>query len=304
MLVEKYRPETLKDVIGHEGIVSQFRGYVRKGEMPHLLLVGNSGVGKTAVAIALAKEMGCYPDAFIELNASDERGINVVRTKIKNFARAKAIVERNFKIILLDEADMLTKPAQQALRRTMEVYHKTCRFILTANSLSAVRDAIQSRCTKYFFRDLDLASLYEIISRVQRKEGIEFPTEVNKTIINVAEGDARKAINLIEGLMNLDSEPTPEDVMAMSGYVDEANVWQVMNNALNGNIEAIDQTNAMIQAGTSPTEMMRIMYFTAMKGTRMSDENRLRVIKAMGIIPGQNDKFRLTAVLAELLLEQ
>lgn len=301
MLVEKYRPDSLNDIVGHDGIISQFRGFIKSGEMPHLLFVGNSGVGKTATAIALTKEMGCWPDAFLELNASDERGIEVVRTKIKNFARAKAIVERNFKIILLDEADELTKSAQQALRRTMEKHHRTCRFILTANNLSAVRDAIQSRCTKYFFRDLELAHLYEIINRVQRKEGIEFPTEVNKTIINVAEGDARKAINLVEGLMNLES-PTTEDVMKMSGYVDESNVWKVMNSALAGDISALDQANAMMRDGTSPTEMMRIMYFTAMKGGRMTPEGRLRVLKAMGIIPGQSDKFRLTAVLAELLL--
>lgn len=300
MLTEKYRPNTLSEIIGHDGIVAQFRGYVKSGEMPHLLFVGKSGVGKTAAAYALAKEMGCYPDAFLELNASDERGIDVVRTKIKNFARAKAIIERNFKIILLDEADMLTKAAQQALRRTMEIYHKTCRFILTANNLSGVRDPIQSRCTKYFFKDLELASLYEIISRVQGKEGVEFPVEVNKVIINVVEGDARKAINLVEGLMNLES-PTPEDVMAMSGYVDEANIWEIMAMALKGDIDAINKATSMVSAGTSATEMIRTMWYTAIKGGRMSRENRLRVFRAIGSIPGQGDKYRLTAVLAEML---
>ncbi|MCU0853010.1 MAG: AAA family ATPase, partial [Thermoplasmata archaeon] len=129
--VEKYRPKRLADVIGQKGIVERLSAYVRTRSMPHMLFAGPAGSGKTTSAIALARELygEQWRDSLIELNASDERGIDIVRGKIKDFARAASIGTSDFKIIFLDEADSLTSDAQAALRRTMERYTQTCRFI-------------------------------------------------------------------------------------------------------------------------------------------------------------------------------
>ena len=304
MLTEKYRPTSLKEIIGQEDTIRELRGYVRMGEMPHLIFHGRPGVGKTAAAIAFSKDMDVYPDAFLELNASDDRGINVVRETIKNFARVRSIVPKKFKIVLLDEADELTTSAQQALRRTMERFHKTCRFILTANVLSNISEALQSRCRIYYFRPVDVVQLWEMVQKVEKGEGVEekFSKEVNKAILDVSEGDARKAINYIEGLMHLKTIEV-KDVYGISGMIDESAKWKLINLALAGRMEALDMVSDLMKAGVSPTGIMRAMYFTAMKPGRMKEVDRLRIIKAMGIIPGQSDEFKLSGVIAELLFD-
>ncbi|MFW6265549.1 MAG: AAA family ATPase, partial [Halanaeroarchaeum sp.] len=145
--VEKYRPERLADVVGHEDIIDRVESYVARDDLPHLLFSGPAGTGKTATASAIAKELygDDWRENFLELNASDERGIDVVRDRIKNFARA-SFGGYNYRIIFLDEADALTSDAQSALRRTMEQFSNNTRFILSCNYSSKIIDPIQSRC--------------------------------------------------------------------------------------------------------------------------------------------------------------
>ena len=151
---EKYRPSSFEEVKGQKEIVSKVKAFVSARNMPHLLFSGPAGVGKTTLSLVIAKQL--FGDAWkqntLELNASDERGIDVIRVKVKDFARTKAIGDVPFKLIYLDESDALTKEAQQALRRTMENYTKTCRFILSCNYSTTIIDPIPPRCAVFIFK--------------------------------------------------------------------------------------------------------------------------------------------------------
>ena len=199
--IERYRPARLADIVGQDEIVERLQSYVRSGSLPHLLFTGPAGVGKTTAAVALAHEFfgETWHMNFRELNASDERGIDVVRNQIKEFARTSPLGGAEFKILFLDEADALTTDAQAALRRTMETYARTCRFILSCNYSSKIIDPIQSRCAIYRFRPLTQAAIGEEIGRIAEVEGLTATDEAVEAIAYVAQGDMRRAINALQG---------------------------------------------------------------------------------------------------------
>ncbi len=171
---EKYRPHKLSDVVGQRDIVERLSSYVRSGNLPHLMFAGPAGTGKTTSALAMAREMygEAWRDNFIELNASDERGIDVVRGKIKEFARTAPIGGAAFKIIFLDEADALTQDAQAALRRTMERYSRNCRFVLSCNYSSKIIEPIQSRCAIFRFRPVKAESIKHNLQMIAKMENV------------------------------------------------------------------------------------------------------------------------------------
>ena len=162
---EKYRPKKFHEIKGQEAVVNRAEAFVKQKNMPHLLFAGPAGTGKTSLSLVIAKNLfkDSWYENFLELNASDERGIDVIRVKVKDFARTRAIGDVPFKIIYLDECDALTKEAQQALRRTMENYTQTCRFILSCNYSSKIIDPIQSRCSVFRFKPLPKKSVFSII---------------------------------------------------------------------------------------------------------------------------------------------
>src|SRR3989338_6746599 len=172
---EKYRPSTFEEIKGQTEIVNRVKAFVEKQNMPHLLFAGPAGVGKTTLALVIAKQLygEFWKQCVLELNASDERGIDVVRIKVKDFARTKAISNVPFKIIYLDECDALTKEAQQALRRTMEMYANTCRFILSCNYFSKLIDPIKSRCAVFKFKPYNPEQIKELIEKISQKEGFK-----------------------------------------------------------------------------------------------------------------------------------
>jgi len=197
---EKYRPKDFTHIKGQNDVVDKIKAFVEKKNMPHLMFSGPAGVGKTTLSIVIARKLfgESWKENLLELNASDERGIDVIRDKVKNFARTKAIGDVPFKIIYLDESDALTTEAQQALRRIMENYTKTCRFILSCNYSSKIIDPIQSRCALFRFKPLSKEHIFEIIETISKNEKIEITSDGREALYKVSEGDCRKLENIMQ----------------------------------------------------------------------------------------------------------
>ena len=210
--IEKYRPKILNDVAGQDEIVERLKAYVKSHNVPHLMFAGPAGTGKTTCALALAKELfgETWKQNFNELNASDERGINIIRGKIKDFARTAPIGKADFKIIFLDEADSLTNDAQSALRRTIEKYTHICRFILSVNYSSKVIEPIQSRCTVFRFSPIKPDDIKKYMRKIATKEKLEITPDGLDTLIFIAKGDMRKAINILQVGASVNNKITEE----------------------------------------------------------------------------------------------
>ncbi|KAJ4460045.1 putative Replication factor C subunit 5 [Paratrimastix pyriformis] len=198
--VEKYRPKELSDLISHEDIIGTITKLIDQNRLPHLLLYGPPGTGKTSTILACAKKL--YGDKFgpmvLELNASDERGIDVVREQVKTFATTRALGVKGFKLVILDEADAMTHPAQFALRRVIEKCSHNARFCLICNYVGKIIPALQSRCTKFRFGPLDHKAVEGRMHQIAQAEHIAITPEAISTIVSLAEGDMRKCLNVLQ----------------------------------------------------------------------------------------------------------
>ena len=308
MLIEKYRPKSLDEIVGQKRVVTILKQFVKKREMPNILLVGRAGTGKTACAYALRYELGCHDiSSFRELNASDERGIKVVREIIKNFARQKAYVNVPFKICLLDQADGLTKQAQDALLRVMEQYHKSVRFILTVNVLGRLSQMMVSRCSIFHMRGLHPANMMKLLKKVSSAEKQWISDFVLKAIAEVAHGDARMALNTLEAMFGLE-KPTAEDVYAVVGETDPTHVYQLIHRAVKGRVD--DTLSAMRllirRDGASATALLQQMYYATLSGKipGLTENQRLRILIHLGDLPYVTDDIKLTAILSKILSDE
>lgn len=307
---EKYRPKTLDEVVGHEPVVQRFKAYAASKNMPHLLLAGRAGVGKTTVALALAREL--YGDglqqSFLELNASDERGIDVVRGKIKDFARTLPLADVAFKIIFLDEADALTPDAQQALRRTMESYSKTCRFCLSCNYSSRIIEPIQSRTAVFRFSPLGEEELLKIIKHVAEGEDLKLDSAAEKAVVYVSNGDGRKAINCLQGAAVSGSKITEQEVFRVSSRATPKEIGEMVAKALKGDFMGARKLldDLMIRYGMSGEDVLSQVYreITALD---VPNDVKIRLVDRVGeydfrMSEGADERIQLEALLAQIVL--
>jgi replication factor C small subunit len=305
---EKYRPQTLDQVLGRDSIITRLKFYVERNNMPHLLFAGPAGVGKTTCAICLAREFfgETWRQNFQETNASDERGINMVREKIKNFARTRPI-GGDFKIIFLDESDALTSDAQNALRRTMEIYTSTCRFILSCNYSSRIIEPIQSRCAVFRFGPLPDDAIVKKMKMESETEGLTVTDDGMKALLYVAEGDMRKAENLLQAASAFGTV-TADIIYQVSARATPEDIKKMMESALNKNFkEARKQlTNLLYTQGLSGEDIIRQMH-REIFSLDIPEQKKVELVDRLGehefrLVEGSNERIQLESLLAHFSL--
>lgn len=238
--VEKYRPRRLDDVVNQRGIIKRLKQFLKGKSMPHLIFAGPAGTGKTTSALAMVRELYgsqmAVNETFLELNASDARGIDVIRTYIKDFAKARPPANIPFKILILDEADNMTSAAQQALRRTMEKYTQNCRMILICNYSNKIIPPIQSRCVVFRFSSLSNDDIKERIKKIAKREGLDLSPDGSNALIDVARGDLRRAINYLQSCGTISEQIDQELVFRVAGEVPPEKVQKILKTAINGQL--------------------------------------------------------------------
>ena len=308
---EKYRSKKLDDnIVGQEAIVRRLKAYVKQKNMPNLLFAGPPGVGKTLCAIALAYELfdDSFGQNFMELNASDARGIDVVREQIKSYAASLPFGGIRFKVIFLDEADALTRDAQNALRRTMENTSATTRFILSANYSSKIIEPIQSRCALFRFRPLSEDHITERLKHIAQKEKVHVEAEGYKALVYASEGDMRKAINYLQTTSTLGEKVTEDTVYKVASKARPKEVRELIDLAMEGKFENARKKldSLLYEYGLSGEDVILQLYRETI-GLDMDQRKKVELIDKIGeynfrITEGANERIQLEALLAYLVL--
>ena len=307
MWVEKYRPKKISELVNQKEIVSSIKSLLKnQAEIPHLLFSGSAGVGKTTTALCISKEiLGEYwRDYTLELNASDERGINMVRERVKKFSRFAGLDTKiPFKIIILDEADEMTSDAQTALRRIIEDTAKICRFILIANNLSKIISPIQSRCVIFKFTRITDNDIVSQLNFIAKKENVKSDVKGLSAICDYTEGDLRHAINILQAAAS-SGNVTESVVKSVVGLTKSKDVQDVLKFALDGKIT--DARNKMIELvkvyGMSESDFLKYINQAVFNSKVNNLEGILQTIAKYDyrILVGSNPEIQLTALLAEL----
>jgi replication factor C small subunit len=308
---EKYRPKTLDEMVDREEIVNRFRSFVKDKNLPHLLLVGPAGVGKTTSILCLARDLygAGYQNYVLELNASDERGIDVIRDKVKNFARTSAIAsEVSFKILILDEADSLTTAAQHALRRTMEVYTRTCRFCLIGNYSENIIDPIQSRCSVFRYGPLAEQDVKNYVTMIAQKEGVKLIPEGLDAVFEASGGDMRKATNLLQAAAASQGEVDDIAIYSVLGKVSPQRVREMINLGMKGEfLEAREILRSLlIDEGLAAEDILRMVYSELMR-MQMPEKWKVRISDTVGevdfrLTQGARPEIQLSTLIAKLAI--
>jgi len=309
MWAEKYRPKTLGDIVDQKEIVERLKSFVKSRNVPHCIFAGPPGTGKTTAALCLTRDLygGIYREHIMELNASDERGINVVRETVKTFARVKSIGEIPFKIMILDEADNMTADAQQALRRTMERYTETCRFIMCANYSGKIIEPIQSRCAPFRFTYLPREEHDRCLKAMAEKEKVKLSSEGVDAIFEVCGGDLRRAINTLQAAASLDKPVDAKTIYSITGRATPADVQRMMKTAIEGDfLGARKQLRDMIQKyGIAGSDIIRQIH-TEIFRSDIPEQWKIRLADVVGeadyrLVEGSDEEIQLSALLARLV---
>ena len=307
MWVEKYRPKKISDLVNQKEIMGSLNALLKnQSEMPHLLFSGSAGVGKTSTAICISRDIlgKHWQDYSLELNASDERGIGMVREKVKKFSRFAGLdTEIPFKIIILDEADEMTSDAQTALRRIIEDTAKYCRFILIANNLSKIIEPIQSRCVVFKFTRISNKEISSQLKFIAQKEKIKADEKGLETICDYVNGDIRHAINILQAAASRGSIDV-SGVKSVIGLTKTKDVQDVLKLALAGKVS--DAREKMIELikvyGMSESDFLKYINQAVFASKTNNIEGILEIIAKYDyrILTGANPEIQLSALLAEL----
>jgi len=305
---EKYRPKELSEIQGQDEIISKVKYFLENKNMPHLMFTGPAGTGKSSLSLVIVKKLynEAWRDNYLELNASDERGIDVVRQKVKDFARTKSISEK-FKIIFLDEADALTRDAQQALRRTMENFTKTCRFILSCNYSSKIIDPIQSRCVVFRFKKLNFEAAEKIIKNIAEKEGLSMDEKAINALYTASEGDCRRMINILQACSST-KEITDEKIYSISKSAHPAEIKSILTLAISGNFLASRERllDLMLKQSLSGMDLVKAIQ-KEIPNLDIEERIKLKLIEKCGdiefhLVEGSDEFIQLESFLASFSL--
>ncbi len=307
---EKYRPTVFDDMVGQDHIIKRVKPLVESLNIPHLLFAGPAGTGKSTLALIVVKTLfkENWKTNYLELNASDERGINVIREKVKNFARTKSLGEVPFKVIFLDEADALTPEAQQALRRTMENYSNTCRFILSCNYSSKIIDPIQSRCAIFRFKLLEKKDIEKVINKIAQKENLNINPPAMEALYEGSEGDCRKSINILQSTASISPSINEELVFTIISNTRPKDIKVVLDYALSGDFQKSREKllDVMLKESISGQDVIKAIQ-KELWNLPIEPELKVKLTEKTGetefrIVEGSDPFIQLQALLASFVL--
>ena len=310
--VEKYRPRLLGDVVNQKGIIRRLQQFIKDKSMPHLIFAGPAGTGKTTSALAMVR--GLYGrkmainTTFLELNASDARGINVIRTYIKDFAKAKPPSDIPFKTLILDEADNMTAPAQQALRRTMEKYTKNCRMVLICNYSNKIIPPIQSRCVVFRFSSLNKEDIKERVKFIANQEQISLTPDGLIALVDVSKGDCRRAINYLQSCGTISKKIDQDIVFRVAGEVPSDKIREILKTAIEGQLQfSLKLLNDIIREyGLSGINIIKNIH-REIYDLQISEDLKIELSKLLAeseyrLSQGGTEEIQLQALLANIVM--
>ncbi|MFW6304819.1 MAG: replication factor C small subunit [Candidatus Saliniplasma sp.] len=305
---EKYRPDSLDGIVGQHQVVDKLKKYKEKGSLPHLLLVGQSGVGKTSSVMALAKEIygKNWKGNYLELNASHRRGIKAVREEVKNAAKTTSLTEKHFKIIFIDEAESFSNEAQSALRRILEQYSQNVRFVFSCNNSSKIIDPIRSRCVQLYYRPLSKNNVKSWLKKIIENEGLEVEDDAVKVLINYGKGNLRKITNLLQLSAASSNTIKEEEIIEYNKLTGSSDVNRLLKDAFRKDFLRVREElyELMIDEGLSGRELLVKLHEELFK-IPMDDKTRMRIVQKMAdvdydLLEGSNDDIHLKNLLAHI----
>lgn len=319
--VEKYRPKCVDEVAFQEEVVAVLKKSLEGADLPNLLFYGPPGTGKTSTILAAARELfgpELYRQRVLELNASDERGIQVVREKVKNFAQLTVAGTRPdgktcppYKIIILDEADSMTAPAQAALRRTMEKESRTTRFCLICNYISRIIEPLTSRCSKFRFKPLANQIQEGRLLEICEKENLKYSKESIGALVQVSEGDLRKAITFLQGAarLSVDKEITERTITEIAGVVPPKTIDNLLEICFKGTFEKLEvAVRNIVDDGYAATQTLTQLHEAIIENGDLNDRQKSAIAEKMAVVgkclADGADEFLQLLSLCSLIMQQ